>query len=116
MMAIGQGALERFGDQVKVLGAIVAEGLEVVTLDDVQRDRQRRSLAPGSAAIELVPTVGCLDGRLKFDREASEVVESEQAAVLLAKACYLFGHLASIEEVANGLQASAPSTDPSRGR
>jgi hypothetical protein len=100
VVPIGERRLQRLGDQVEVLHAVVTERLDVVLLQDLQGDRQRRPLRPRPAAVDFIVAVPDLDRRLQPHREVCDVVVGDQAAVLSAEGRQLLRDLALVEDVA----------------
>lgn len=78
-IAVGEGQLEGFGDEVQIVGAIVAERREIVPGEDAERLRDHRPLTPGAAGEDLVLPVAGADRGLVPDAEAGEIVAGQQA-------------------------------------
>ena len=113
-VAVGEGGIQRRDDQVEVVSRVVAERLQVVPLQDVQRLGQNRPLAPRPAGKHVVaPVSWSPTGSSIFTEKLGEVVVVHEAAVRLAERVDLTGDVALVEEVASGAQAGlAPRSLP----
>ena len=65
MMTVGKRQIDGLGDHVNVLRRVVPHRLQVVTLEDIQRHRQRRPLRPRTAGMHI--DIAELRGYCRFE-------------------------------------------------
>ena len=80
-LAVGEGELDRLGDEVHVLGAVVAERLELAALEDRERLQERRALRPRIGRVDEPAGARPRDGRRDVGDEPGQVGPRQPAAV-----------------------------------
>ena len=85
-LAVGEGELQRLGQMVHVIGAVMAEAGEVDALKQRQGLQQHRPLAPGAAGEDV--EIAKAAALRRADRRAvfGQVLGRQQPALLLIKA------------------------------
>ncbi len=80
--AIGEGQLGALQVDVQVIGRVVAQGGEVITLEQLQVLQQHRPLTPRAALQHFDAAIGRMNGLIDLGAVAAEfgeVLEGEQA-------------------------------------
>ncbi len=98
-VAVGVREVHRLVQRVDVAGAVVAEGLDVELLEDVQRLEHDRALHPVRQLVDLDPLVVGADRLLDVDLPAVQILHRDQPALLPGAAHELLGDVAAIEAV-----------------
>src|SRR2546422_6768832 len=101
-VAIGEGELDRLDEPVQVRRRIVAEGLEVDAVEEVEHLEERRPLTPEAARGDLVPAEGGPQGGAHLDAELGEVAGGERPTLGAVELGDAPGRLAPIELVPRG--------------
>ena len=105
MVAVGVGQLERLDDGVNIGRLVVAQGLEVEAVEDIEGLGYHRPLAPGAAGVVVDVAEGGLQGGQDLDPELGQVVGRHPAAVLGVVSHHGGGDVALVESMAGRLEA-----------
>ncbi len=101
-IAIGEGQVHGLIDGVDVARGVVAHGLEIDVLQDVERLQHGRSLRPDVELVDVDSLVGGADRLLDAHLPARQVLLGDQAALLAHAAHELVGDVAAVEAVVGG--------------
>ena len=83
-LAVGKGELQRLGQVVDVVGAVVAEAGEIGALEQGQGLQQHRPLAPGAAGEDFEIAKPAALGRADRRMVLGEILGRQQPALLLS--------------------------------
>ena len=78
-IAVGEGQLERFRDDMNIVCRVVAELLQIESFQDVQSEEQHDALGVGSTLVDFVLFVGRLNGSSFLRLIAGEILKPQQA-------------------------------------
>ena len=110
-VAVGEGELDRLDETVQVRRRVVAEGLEVDAVEEVEHLEQRRPLTPEAARGDVVTAERGPQCGAHLDAELGEVTGGERSAFDAVELGDALGRLAAIELIARrahpGLTAAA---------
>ena len=72
MIAIGEGQLHGFDNRMQILRAVVSHGLQIVSLEDVQRFDHDRTLCPEPRLVDLIAAVGARHRGFQIDLDRQD--------------------------------------------
>ena len=101
-VAVGEGQVHGLIDGVDVARGVVAHGLEIDVLQDVERLQHGRPLRPGVELVDVDPLVCRADRLLEAHLPARQVFLGDQPALLAHAAHQLVRDVAFVEAVVGG--------------
>ena len=98
-VAIGEGQLERFGDRVDCIGAVMPHRLQVEAVEDLQGLEQRRALGPDAALVDGQSAIGDRDRFFEPGGVRGEIDVTDQRAFLFRPGVDAPGDRSAVERV-----------------
>ena len=114
-LAVGRRQLDRLGHLVDVGRRVVAEGVQLAPVEEVELLQQHGTLGPRPAAEDVDVAEAGPDRRLNADPEGGHVLGPQQAAGLAVVAVDGGGDFAAVKGVADGPQPGFAATPPGGG-
>ena len=99
-LTIGEGGIQRLDDQVQRLRGVMAEGSEVVTVQNRQRLWRNRPLAPWTTAIDVVAAIASRNRALNVYMERLQIRKRQESTLFREEPRHALRDVARVEAIA----------------